>query len=117
MNLRAFFAAVDAMDTDGFVSFFAPNAVFRMGNGPAVVGTEAIRQLTAGIFHSIAGIRHEVLEEWRQGQRLLFHGVVTYTMQSGALVSLPFAGILRLRQNLVEEYLVFIDPKPFYDAL
>jgi len=47
---------------------------------------------------------------------LALHGEVTYTRHDGSRVTLPFANVFRLRDDLISEYLIYADLAPLYAA-
>jgi len=111
------FASVDATDVEAFLDFFEDDASFRFGNAPAVTGKETIRRTVEGFFASIGGLQHEILEMWFEEQAIICRGDVTYTRTDASEVSLPFASIWKLRGELIEEYLIYIDINPLFSAV
>lgn len=103
------FDTIGRMDADGFAAFLTASARFRFGNTPAVHGREAIRQAVAAFFTSIRSIDHRVLNQWACGDVLICHGEAGYTRADGSRLDVPFANILRMRGQLIDEYLIFVD--------
>ena len=54
------FVSIDAMDTEGFLGFIAPDGEFRFASAPPVQGHAAIREAVDGFFSSIAGLSHKL---------------------------------------------------------
>ena len=108
------FASIDAMDTEGFVGFLSPEAVFRFGSAPPVAGRAAIAEAVGGFFDSISGIRHE-LHRFVAGDDFIFcDGEVTYTRRDGSRVTLPFADVFETHDGLISLYGIYIDIAPLY---
>ena len=112
--LAELFRAIDARDTPRFLGFLAPDALFRFGNAPLVVGHTAIGEAVERFFQSIRALSHRLLGRWEQNDSLACHGEVTYTRLDGRRITLPFANIFRLRDGLICEYLIFADLAPLY---
>jgi ketosteroid isomerase-like protein len=108
------FSAIDARDADAFASRLAPDVVFRFGNAEPVEGSETVRQVVAGFFDSIAGIRHEVADVWNTGDAVISQGRVTYTRHDGSRLSVPFANVFRMSGDRIGEYLIFVDISRLY---
>lgn len=114
--LHELFAAIDARDSDRFVSYLTPGAEFRYGSAPAVLGREAVREAVEGFFSTIAGLSHSLNFAVSDGDALVCEGEVTYTRQDGSEVTLPFANVLRLEDGLFSSYRIYIDIGPLYAA-
>jgi uncharacterized protein (TIGR02246 family) len=112
--MKQLFAAIDGKDADAFVAFLTEDAVFAFGNAPPVSGKAAIRELLVGFFASIRALRHEVTDAWTLPEVAVAIGQVTYTRLDGSSLSVPFADVLKLRQGLVREYLIYVDASRLY---
>jgi ketosteroid isomerase-like protein len=110
------FAVIDAGDAAGFVGFLTPDAEFRFGNAPAVVGGEAIRAAAAGFFSAIASSRHRLLRTWNGAETAVCEGEVTYTRHDGTLLSVPFANVFELRGDKIATYRIYIDNSSLFNA-
>lgn len=108
------FAAIDAMDTEGFLARLAPDAVFRFGSMPMVQGREAIGAAVDGFFATIAGLRHDVTQKIAAGNALACEGQVTYTRHDATTVTLPFADFFEFDGGLISAYRIYIDIGPLY---
>ena len=113
-RLNDMFAAIDAMDADAFNAFLTPDAMFRFGGGDPVHGHAAIKEAVDAFWASIAGCRHEILTVVRQGDTLACDGLTTYTRHDGREVTVPFADIFELRDELISEYKIYADLTPVY---
>ncbi len=112
--LNRLFAAIDRMDSDSFVLFLTEEASFRFANGPAVFDRENIRNAVQGFFSSIKGLRHNVSEVWEHGNIVICEGEATYTRHDGQKLTLPFVNILRMEDELIADYRIYIDISPLY---
>lgn len=106
------FAAVDAKDTERFLSFLTADAQFRFGSDPPVIGTAAIRGAIDAVLTSVAGLSHELEQVWAQGSNVICKGTITYTRHDGRRVSIPFCNVLGMSDGRIRDYVVYTDPKP-----
>jgi ketosteroid isomerase-like protein len=110
------FVSIDAMDTEGFLSFIAPDAEFRFGSTPPVRGHDAIRAAVEGFFSSFAALSHELQRLVADGDSVVCEGEVTYTRHDGSKVALPFCNVFETEDGLISLYRIYIDVAPLYAA-
>ncbi|MDV6280190.1 nuclear transport factor 2 family protein [Rhodococcus jostii] len=105
---------LQAADTDiaAFFDYFSDDCVFRMGNNAPVIGKNAIQSWVAQYLTSVVSMRHEIIEEWSEGNVAALRVEVTYTLQNGESFTLPAVTRTRVDNNKVTEYLIFMDPSP-----
>ncbi|SRR5581483_4782943 len=109
---------LEAADTDiaAFFGFFTDETRFRMANHEIVVGREAIMAWVGEYLGSVAGMRHEILEEFYNADTAALRVEVTYTMRGGASFTLPAVTRTRIRGDKVIEYLIYMDPSPVAES-
>jgi ketosteroid isomerase-like protein len=108
------FAAIDGKEADAFVAFLTEDAVFAFGNLPPVSGKTAIRETLVGFFGSIRALHHDVTDSWSLPDLVVAIGQVTYTRHDGTTLSVPFAVVLKLQNELIREYLIYVDASRLY---
>jgi ketosteroid isomerase-like protein len=109
------FAVIDAGDAAGFVDLLTPDAQFRFGNAPVVVGHEAIHAAAAGFFAAIASSRHRLLRTWSGAATAVCEGEVTYTRHDGSVISVPFANVFEMQGEKIAAYRIYIDNSSLFD--
>jgi ketosteroid isomerase-like protein len=109
---------LEAADSDivRFFSLFSDDCIFRLGNNDIIRGRENIQAWVADYLGAVAGMRHEIVEMWSEGDVAAARVEVTYTMNSGATFTLPAVTRTRVRDGRVSEYLIFMDPSPVVAA-
>ena len=112
--ITGLFASIDRKDTDGFASFLTEDALFRFGNQPTVHGRDAIGAAVDGFFSSIAGLAHRIERIWEHSDSVVCHGEVSYERLDGSSTTLPFADVFIMRDDLVREYLIYMDVTPLF---
>lgn len=108
------FAVIDARDAAAFVALLTPDAQFRFGNAPTVVGAEAIDATVSSFFSAIASCRHRLIRTWSGPGGVACEGEVTYIRHDGTAVTVPFANVFELRGGLIAVYHIFIDNSPLF---
>lgn len=108
------FAMIDARDTAAFVALLTPDAHFRFGNAPTVMGAAAISDAVGGFFAAIASCRHRLIRTWNGPTGVACEGEVTYGRHDGSTVAVPFANVFELRGTLISVYRIYIDNSPLF---
>lgn len=103
------FKSIDRKDVDMFVSFLTEDATFQFGNAPPITGRESIREVVAQFFSGIERLEHRIVDTWALQEVVICKGEVTYTRHDGSLLAVPFANILKLSNNHIHEYFVYVD--------
>jgi ketosteroid isomerase-like protein len=109
-------AVVDAGEADNFVELLAPNAEFRFGNAPAIVGRPASQAAVAAFFAAIASSRHRLLGTWNGAAGTVCEGEVTYTRHDGCVLRVPFVNVLELKGAKISSYRIYIDNSALFGA-
>jgi len=112
--VKEVYQSIDAADANRFASFITPSGSFRFANHPAVSGTEAIESFVAGFFQSLKGIQHSNLESWNTGDAIFVIGTVKYTRHNETSLELPFSCTWKMKGDLIDQYLIFIDSSELY---
>lgn len=108
------YKAIDAKSSTGMCEFVSEDAVFKFANLPAVEGKNNIISFLDGFFQSIKAIRHTDIEYRNAGNEWFVNGTVTYTRLNDTQLPVPFAVLLRMRENLIKDYLIFVDASELY---
>ena len=103
------FRSIDGRDVDTFSAFLAPDVEFRFGNAEPVRGRSSTTEVVQGFLDGLAGIEHRLADVWDTGEAVMCHGDVTYTRPDAYTLTVPFANVFYLRDDLVERYLIFAD--------
>mgnify|MGYP001574580600 FL=1 len=114
MDIEGLFASIDAMDTGKFLGFLADDASFRFGNADPAVGKETIKKAVSDFFGIINGLSHNIINIWEVDDTIICQGEVTYTKKDGSKITLPFVNIFKMKDNLIKDYLVYIDIGPLF---
>jgi hypothetical protein len=114
-HTRDLFAMTDAMDVAALVPLFAKDGRVVFGNGQPMVGVDEIRTGTTAFFATIAGLHHEVVNEWNFGNDTIVELKVTYDRKDGRQVTIPCVTIVHAdAAGKIDDYRVFFDVAPIY---
>lgn len=113
-DVRAIFADIDSFDPDRFVAHLTPDVVFRFANANSLHGREQVKEAVAGLFSSIAGLTHHVLDVYEVGDTAIAKIDVEYLRQDGGSVTVPNADILVFDGDLVRDWQIYIDMAPVF---
>ena len=114
-RIKQLFQCIDNKDVDGFMIFLDDDVLFRFGNAEPVKGKIALREVLTGFFGSINNLRHKLERTWDEKEAIICHGNVTYTRHDMSTLSVPFSNIFSLRDELIAEYLIFVDTSDLYE--
>jgi len=108
------FAVADALDVDNYVTYLAPDVQFRFGNAEPITGRDAVRDAVGHFFTTIKGLRHTIVREWHDGDTIIQQLDVTYTRLDDKQVTLPAVNLLRMDNDTVADYRIYVDLAPVY---
>lgn len=108
------FRAIDGKDADGFAAHLTPDATFQFGNAPVVTGRDSVREIVHQFFAAIAAVKHTIHEKWVEPDTIICRGEVAYTRHDDSVLQVPFANILKLRGDLIHDYLIYVDTSQLF---
>lgn len=111
---RRLFQSIDDRDADAFLSFLGDDVEFRFGNAAPVCGKAAVGEAVSEFFSSIKEVHHDLEQSWYERDVVICHGTVSYIRHDSTTLSVPFANILMVEGNLINQYLIFVDVSELY---
>lgn len=110
-----YIAAVDTLEVDRMIPFFAPDATLSYANNPPMVGHAAIRAGLEPFHASIGAISHKVVNCFPSGPGVIVAEYeASYTRLDGQVVNLPGIGVFELSDGLISAYRVYVDIAPVF---
>jgi ketosteroid isomerase-like protein len=113
-QLRQVFTTFDAQDVSSLAEFMTDDVELRLGNADTITGRTAFVEAVNAFLGSVAGVRHDILTVYRDGDVAIVEFDVHYTRHDGDVVTLPCCNVFRLRNGLIAEYRSYIDAHPVY---
>ena len=103
------------MDVATISALFAEDAQVAFGNSQPFVGIEQIRTGLSAVFDTIAGLRHDVVNEWSVGDDTIVEFKITYDRKDGRQVTIPCVTIFHVdAAGKIDAYRVYFDVTPIY---
>jgi ketosteroid isomerase-like protein len=113
-ELAEVFRSFDAQDVGKLAEFMTEDVQLRLGNAPLISGETAFVEAVRGFLDSVAGVHHEILHVYADGDVAVVEFDVHYTRRDGRSVVLPCCNVFRLRDGLISEYRSYMDATPVY---
>ena len=113
-QIRSIFAAFDAKDVSKLAGFMTDDVRLRVGNAEMIQGKTAFVDAVNAFLASVAGVRHEIVNVFRDSDAAIVEFDVHYTRHDGNVVTIPCCNVFRLRDGLIAEYRSYIDATPVY---
>src|SRR3982751_3953519 len=105
MTTRAtLFDDIDSMEPDRFARHLADDVVMRFGNAEPVHGRAAVRDAWAAFCDGLAGVQHDIVEQWSVAPATIVEAHVTYTRNDRSRVTVPVTTIYRASGDLIDDY-------------
>src|SRR6476469_10966324 len=111
-QLSRVFATFDAKDVSSLADFVTEDVAVRLGNADAIKGKTAFVDAVNAFLGSIAGVRHEIVAVYTDGDAAIVEFDVHYTRHDGNVVTIPCCNVFRLQDGLIAEYRSYIDASP-----
>jgi ketosteroid isomerase-like protein len=115
-QLAKVFASFGAQDVSTLAAFMTDDVQLRLANAPLVQGKGAFIAAVNGFLESVAGVHHEILHVYADGDVAVVEFDVHYTRHDGRSVVLPCCNVFRMRDGLISEYRSYMDAAPVYAA-
>lgn len=115
--VRSLIRAVNNADHNAIAARTATDVHFRFGNA-APTSTQSELLAAADSFRAaIADLRHTVLDIWEVDDTTVIAIMdVYYRRLDGRELNLPCCNVFRLRNGLVESYLIYMDVNPVFET-
>jgi ketosteroid isomerase-like protein len=113
-QIRDLFAAFDKNDISTLAELTTPDVRLQLMNNEVVKGHRAFVDAVGAFHASVASVRHEILELWRDGDTVIAELRVHYKRSDGHEVTLPCCNVFRLHGGCVADYRSYMDITPVY---
>ncbi|MGA3256871.1 MAG: nuclear transport factor 2 family protein [Mycobacterium sp.] len=114
-DTRDLFATVDTMDIPATLALFASGSRVVFGNGEPLHGIDEIRSGITSFYDTIAGLCHQIVNEWNVGDDAIVEFKVGYDRKDGQQVSVPCVTIFHTdAAGKIDNYRVYFDVAPIY---
>jgi ketosteroid isomerase-like protein len=115
LSTHDLFTTVDSMDVATITSLFAADSRVIFGNSQPLVGLDEISSGITAFYDTIAGLHHEIMNEWNVGDDAIVEFKVSYDRKDGQQVSIPCVTIFHTdTAGKIDNYRVYFDVAPIY---
>jgi ketosteroid isomerase-like protein len=112
--VKDYYAAVDSMNMEKYLSFHTDDIKFRFGSNPTTTGKDAVVQGLSQLWGALESLSHTMTGLWQIDNVTIVEADVTYTRKDGKVVVLPAASILRREGDLVNDMRINMDINPLF---
>jgi ketosteroid isomerase-like protein len=113
-QMHRVFAAFDAGEVPTLAGYMTDDVQLRLGNAETIHGRSELVEAVKAFHASIAGVRHQIIHVFTDGDVVTVEFDVHYTRHDGRVVTLPCCNVIRLRDDLIAEYRSYVDATPVY---
>ncbi|MEH6631760.1 MAG: nuclear transport factor 2 family protein [Halopseudomonas aestusnigri] len=106
------YQAVDNKSVDQLEKFLDEDLRFQLGNFGAIHGKAAVLDANAAFFASIKSMAHSFDGLWESGNNIICTGQVHYIRLDDSELTIPFATVLQIENDLIKDYQVYVDVSP-----
>ncbi len=106
--LRGYYAALDHGRFDDVAELLHADCRSHYPTGGTDEGREAILRRMRDGLGRLAGIRHELLHVWEEGDEVIFELTVTYRRTDGREIARPGMGIFVRADGLIREQRLYV---------
>jgi hypothetical protein len=117
LNTESLFTAIDNRDWKTFGTFLTADVTFRYGSQPAVTGRDNVLTAAEQAVAIFTSLEHRIEQLFQDGDSVFVSGTVRYGLPHGRVVEVPFLNHFMMKADLIEKYLIYIDPSPVFAAL
>ena len=108
------FSAIDKMDEEAFVTFLSDGVKFQFANAAPAHGRSAVGEIVKGFFSSIRGLSHSIENMVCEEPFFVAQGKVTYTRHDSTQLTVPFANVFKIKDDLIDDYCIYVDVSNLY---
>ena len=112
--LTEYYEDVDNMRLDAFINRHTDDVVVKFANNPPAVGKAEVAQAIGGFFEMIAGMKHNFVNVYTDGDSTIVEAEIDYARTDGGHVTVPSTTILHRRAELVDQLRIYLDLAPVF---
>jgi ketosteroid isomerase-like protein len=115
---KEFFAVVDSRKPEKIAAYMTDDVRLQFANMEPSVGVAALKAAFQGAADRFKSINHNIQGiwngQWESGDVISVEAIVTYELPNGKIVKIPCTSTLRLKDEKIADYRIFIDPSPAF---
>lgn len=112
--IKQVLVAVESNNVDEYITYFTPDAVYKIANTEPIIGQQGIREFALPIMQMFKTVSHDIKNIWELGDKVVCEVEVAYTRNDDKVFKFPCVNIIRLQGDKIREYQAFIDASPAF---
>ena len=112
------FSSMIAKDWDSFTDCLADDVFYRIGSGEPVTGKENVAKTLQGLYSEVEMQAPDIRQvlDMPEKDQVIFEFEAHYKyLEDGSTLNFACTDVLRMKDNKVKEWRVYVDMKPYYD--
>ena len=111
-HAKKFLGGVASLDE--YLSFFADDCCYQVGNNPVIVGKEALAQSYNRFKNIIERVEHEILSLYESASNVVIELNATYHKKDGSVVTITCLDLFTIVDQKIKVLQVFADLSPLF---
>lgn len=103
-----------AANLDEYLSFFADDCCYQVGNNPVIIGKEALGQSYKRFKNIIERVEHEILSSYESANKIVVELNATYHKKDGSAVTITCLDLFTIVDQKIKVLQVFADLSPLF---
>lgn len=103
-----------AANLDEYLSFFADDCCYQVGNNPVIIGKEALGQSYSRFKNMIEKVEHEILSSYESANNVVIELNATYHKKDGSAVTITCLDLFTINDQKINVLQVFADLSPLF---
>jgi ketosteroid isomerase-like protein len=116
--LTAYYAAMEAKDSQEYGSYYAEDMTLTFGNRPEVSGRDNVIAAFSGALHDVVSLGHDLVNVWEEdGGVVFFESLGRWTLRGGAVIEIKAASKITVVDGKFVDQRIYVDNAPVSEAL
>lgn len=114
------FSSMLAKDWDSFKECLNDDVFYRIGSGEEIKGKDNVAQTLQGLYTQVEMQAPDVRQviDMPEKSQVIFEFEAHYKyLKDGSIINFACTDVLRMKDDKVNEWRVYVDMKPYYDKL
>ncbi|MBE9222358.1 nuclear transport factor 2 family protein [Cyanobacterium stanieri LEGE 03274] len=112
------FSSMLDQDWNSFQACLADDVFYRIGSGEEIKGKENVTKTLQGLYSQVEMQTPDIRQviDLPESDQVIFEFEAHYKyLEDGSILNFACTDVLRMKDNKVNEWRVYVDMKPYYD--
>jgi ketosteroid isomerase-like protein len=116
--LTAYYAAMEAKDSQEYGSYYADDMTLTFGNSPEVRGRDNVISVLSDALADFVSLGHDLVNVWEEeGGVVFFESLGRWTLRGGAVIEIKAASKITVVDGKFVDQRIYVDNAPVFEAL